>query len=124
MAGMNIRFRIHRITTPTDDHVGGAVVTGTVSYDQIQGRFQAQPESQLLLQQGLETERTYTAIVIPGTLDIQERDEVEVIQPTDHHYYGKRFRVVGARYSDLNPRDPRNYILLSLMRSVVAHGQQ
>jgi hypothetical protein len=124
MAGDNVRFRIYRISFPSDDVVGGAQVSGTLIYDQVQGRFQAQPAQQLLLQQGLETERTFTARVIPGTLTIYERDEVEVTEPFDHPYYGLKFRVVNSRYSDFNPRDPRNYILLDLVRDVRAHGSQ
>lgn len=124
MAGYNMRFAVYRISFPSDDTVGGAQTSGTLVYDQVQGRFQAQPTQQLLLQQGLETERTFTALVIPGTLTIYERDELEVIEPYDHPYHGQRFRVVHPRYSDLNPRDPRNYILLDLTRSVRAHGNQ
>lgn len=124
MAGYNMRFAVYRISFPSDDTVGGAQTSGTLVYDQVQGRFQAQPAQQLLLQQGLETERTFTALVIPGTLTIYERDELEVIEPYDHPYHGQRFRVVHSRYSDHNPRDPRNYILLDLTRSVRAHGNQ
>lgn len=124
MAGDNMRFAIYRISFPSDDIVGGAQVSGTLVYDQVQGRFQAQPAQQLLLQQGLETEQVFTARVIPGTLVIYERDEVEVIEPFDHPYHGLRFRVVGSRYSDFNPRDPRNYILLDLVRDERSHGSQ
>lgn len=121
-----MRFTIWRMSTlsGTDDVVGGAVITGSIVYDQVQGRMQAQPSQQLLLQQGLETERTFTARVIPGTLTIYERDEVEVVEPFDHPYHGLRFRVIGSRYSDFNPRDPRNYILLDLVRDVRAHANQ
>jgi hypothetical protein len=126
MAGDNVRFSVWRMSTlsGTDDVVGGAVITGSIVYDQVQGRMQAQPSQQLLLQQGLETERTFSARVIPGTLTIYERDELEVVEPFDHPYHGLRFRVIGSRYSDFNPRDPRNYILLDLVRDVRAHANQ
>jgi hypothetical protein len=124
MAGDNVRFRIWAYSFPSDDSVGGAQPSGTVLYDQVQGRFQANRESQLLLQQGLETVRTFSARLIPGTLVIHERDELEVVEPFDHPYHGQMFRVVSMRYSDFNPRDPRNYILLSLVRSVEAHASQ
>lgn len=123
-AGSNCRVDIYRIGWGTDDLVGGAVTTGTLQYQNVYCRFQANPEEQLILQQGLETVRTYSAVIIPGTLDIRERDEVEVAQPTDHQYYGDRFRVVGMRFADFPPRDPRNYIMLQLTRSVRAHNNQ
>lgn len=124
VAGLNVRFRIWRYTAQNDDAVGGAILSGTVSYDQVQARFQSNPLSQLLLQQGLEANRTYSAVIVPGTLDVRERDEVEVIQPLDHVYYGQRFRIVGMQYSDHNRRDPRNYIMLTMSRSDEAHAHQ
>jgi len=124
MAGNNVRFDLWHFTFPSDDDVGGAQPSGTVLYTSIQGRFQAQPASQLLLQQGLETERTYTAWLIPGTLNVRERDELELVEPFDHHYHGDRFRIIRVQYSDHNPRDPRNYILVYMIRSVEAHGSQ
>ena len=123
-AGYNIRANIYRINWGTDDVVGGAVTTGTLQYQNVYARFQAQPEEQLILQQGLETVRTFTCNVIPGTLDIRERDEFEVSKPTDHIYYGQRFRITNVRYTDLNKRDPRNYLMLSLSRDVRAHDNQ
>jgi hypothetical protein len=123
-AGLNIRSNIWRVTQGTDDLVGGAVITGTVVYENVLTRLEAQPEQQLLLQQGLETVRTFTAVVVPGTMVIKERDELEVIAPFDHPYYGDRFRIVSMRYSTHNPRDPRNYVMLSLIRSVRAHSLQ
>lgn len=124
MAGNNVRFTIHRMSTATDDSVGGAVITGSVVYTNVQGFFQEMPSNQLLLQQGLETLETFKARIIPGTLVIYRRDEVEITAPLDHPRYGERFRVVNSQYSSHNPRDPRNYILLDLTRSVRMHRQQ
>lgn len=123
-AGLNIRVDIIRISNDPDDVVGGAQVTGTVVYQDIAARMQANKEEQLLLQQGLQTMRTYNMVIVPGTLDINERDEVQVVKPTDHPDYGNRFRIVGVRKSDHLPRDPRNYAMLALTRSVEAHAQQ
>lgn len=124
LAGLNCRIDIWRVGYGDDDAVGGAMVTGTVQYQNILARVQPSPPEQLLLQQGLETERTFRATIVPGTLTIYERDEIEVVQPTDHAYYGDRFRVIGIQISDLNRRDPRNYMILHLSRSVRAHSQQ
>lgn len=122
-AGLNIKIAVWRITNEADDVVGGSVVTGTVS-GYYNARMQANPDQQLLLQQGLETDRTFSMVVQPGTADIRERDEIQVVEPYDHPYHDKRFRIRSMRYSDLNPRDPRNYIMLTLSRSVRAHERQ
>jgi hypothetical protein len=107
-----------------DDYVGGALITGTVAYYNVQARLEQEPANLLLNQQGIETVHIYSMTIIPGTLTVYERDEVQIVQPLDHHYYGQRFRVRGVRYSSHNPRDPRNYIMLSLNRSDRMHRQQ
>ena len=56
-AGTNLRCIILRYTEGDDDIVGGATVTGTVVYADIPLRLEEQPVQQLLLQQGLETEK-------------------------------------------------------------------
>jgi hypothetical protein len=121
-AGMNIRFDIFRVNYGSDDEVGGAVITGTCQHHDIPGRLQGEMPNQLLLQQGLETPRTFTATIFPGTLDIRERDEVWVSEPHDHVYYHQYFRVIGVTYSNFTSRDPRSYLLLSLTRSERAHS--
>lgn len=123
-AGVNCRVSIWRWTFSTDDSVGGAEPTGTFVYRDVATFLQEQPEEQLLLQQGLETQKTFQANIYPGYYTVYERDEVEIIAPSDHVYYGKRFRITNARYSSHNRRDPRNYIMLTLVRSVRAHEQQ
>lgn len=121
-AGLNCRTNIWRISWNPDDVVGGAQTTGTLQYQDVWSRIQANPEEQIILQQGLETVRTYTMTCVPCTMDIRERDEVEISKPTDHVYYGLRFRVIGVRYADHNQRDPRNYMIMQLSRSVRAHN--
>ena|SRR3990167_6105925 len=123
-AGQNIRANVWRISQSDDDAVGGSVITGTLQYVNIPFRMQQKPEEQLLLQQGLETTKIFTGIVVPGTLDIQERDEIQISKPLDHQFYGTRFRIISVRFSDFTPRDPRGYIMLTLTRSVRAHGEQ
>lgn len=123
-AGLNCSINIWRFDQKDDDDVGGAIYSGTLRYTKIPCRIQAQPIEQVLLQQGLETNKTFDAIIVPGTLAVYERDEIEVIAPCDHPYYKDKFRVESVRYSDNNPRDPRAYIMLTLTRSVLAHAQQ
>ena len=124
IAGSNCKIDIYRINYADDDIVGGAVITGTLQYQNVYARFQSDREDMVILQQGLETLRTFTFTVFPASMNIYERDEIEVIQPIDHTYYGKRFRIMSVRYSDFNQRDPRNYIILHATRSVEAHERQ
>jgi len=123
-AGRNCLLSVWRWKFLVDDSVGGAVPTGTYVYRDLPALLMENEEEQLLLQQGLETQKTFSANIVPHWLIINERDEIEVVAPTDHPYYGKRFRITNIRFSTHNRRDPRGYILLSLSRSVRAHGQQ
>jgi len=123
-AGENTRSTIWRMVNLTDDAVGGASISGTVVHTGVLTRLDSKATEQVLLQQGYETERTFTAIIVPGTLDIRERDELEITHPIDHVYYGSRFRIITIQYSTHNRRDRRNYIMLNLVRSVRAHTVQ
>ena len=123
-AGMNCKVRLWRMENLDDDIVGGAVVSGTAAYSNIRARIEANPDEQLLLQQGLETTRTFNALVVPGTLDIRERDELEVIAPGNHIYYAARFRIMGVQYSSMDTSNPNNYTRLSMIRSVRSHATQ
>lgn len=124
VAGLNSSFTIFRMDQMADDAIGGSVLSGTAIYWGILGRMQAEPETQVFAEQGLETERQFTIVLVPGTLNIRERDEVELRAPRDHNYYGKRFRVVGIEHSSHTPRDPRNYMIVHVTRSVIAHTTQ
>ena len=123
-AGYNCKVRLWRMENIDDDVVGGAVVSGTAAYSNIRARIEANPDEQLLLQQGLETIRTFNALVVPGTLDIRERDELEVIAPSNHIYYATRFRIMGIQYSSMDTSNPNNYARLSMIRSVRSHAVQ
>lgn len=123
-AGLNLRCSVIRILQDTDDVVGGAMITGSVVYSGIDIRLEEQPTEQLLLQQGAETQKTFDGIVVPGTLLIKERDEIEITFPIEDVRYGDRYRVVSARPTSFNTRDPRSYISLTLVRSERAHQQQ
>jgi hypothetical protein len=123
-AGMNSRVRIWRLANEADDVVGGAMLTGSVQYEDVRARIEANPEDQLLLQQGLETTKTFNALVVPGTLDILERDELQITRPTHHPYYAVRFRIVGVQRSSMDNYNPNTYTRLSMVRSVTSHTVQ
>src|SRR3990167_1983263 len=123
-AGLNYRCTVFRITQDTDDVVGGAMITGTAIYTGMEFGLEEQPTQQLLLQQGLETVKTFDAIITPGNLVIKERDEIEITFPIEDFRYGARFRVINARPARMNTRDPRSFIALTLVRSERAHSLQ
>ena len=123
-AGRNMRFQVWRMIADADndDEVGGAQITGSMVYDNIWGRMQGNMPSQLLLQQGLETKRTFIINVRPATLLILEADELQVKSPSTHLYYGTRFVVDGVTISNFHPGDKRGYLLLNCSHSEVAHA--
>ena len=124
MAGYNLVLDIERINYAADDVVGGAVTTGTVLHQSVYGRLQGNPPEQILLMQGLETDRTFRFLIRPGNLDIRERDLARVTFPQNHPYYNKDLRIVGVTYSNFLPDDPRNYMMIDVVRSVEAHRIQ
>ena len=124
-AGYNTRVQIHRINYASDDSVGGAVITGTVAHEHVMARIEANEQEQLLMQQpGLETVRTFNALIVPGTLDVRERDELEITAPDYHPYYALRFRIVGVQFSSMDRYNPNAYMRLSMVRSVRSHANQ
>jgi len=124
VAGLNVIALIRKISFSTDDSSGGAMVTGTVVHRDVKVRIQQQKEEQLLLQQGLEIDKSFTALCTPVTLDIDERYELEVTAPANYYLYGKPLRITNCRPADFVPGDARNYVLLTLTRSHKAHGIQ
>ena len=124
VAGMNSKARIWRYSNEDDDVVGGAVLSGTVQYANILCRMDAIPSEQLLLQQGFETTKMFTATLVPGNLDIRERDELEITAPYDHVYLGDEFRIIEVREQIFNPRNPNKYMVVTMDRSIRAHSVQ
>ena len=124
VAGTNSKARIWRYSNEDDDVVGGAVLSGTVQYANILCRMDVVPSEQLLLQQGLETTKMFTATLVPGNLDIRERDELEIIAPYDHIYLGDEFRIIEVRGQIFNSRNPNKYMVVTMTRSIRAHGVQ
>lgn len=122
-AGINCKGSIWRWRYIQDDVSGGATPTGTYIYRDIPTFLQENPVEQLLLQQGLETQKSFSANIYPGYYIIKEGDEFEVIAPSDHYHYGDRFRIINARPFH-NRRDPRSYMALTMIRSEESHEHQ
>lgn len=111
-AGLNALMRVWRVANVADDDVGGAILSGTIVYQCVHCRLTPYSASQLLLQQGLETKRTFGIVTWPPTMVIYERDVVEIIGPTYHPYYGQRFRVLDVERTAIHPADQRGYMTL------------
>ena len=125
VAGFNIKVRVWRVSfANADDVVGGAVVTGTYAYSNVQARLHEMPVDHVFFQQGIEVTKSFRMMVKPSTLMIYDRDEVEVTWPPGHRFYGDRFRVMGDAYTNFHPREDRGYLILDLTRSVRAHANQ
>jgi hypothetical protein len=121
-AGMNLQVRFTRLVYNfTDDDNGGANPTGTVLYDNIAGRIDEEPTNTAFLQQGLETKKIFSAMFWGHYLLFREQDEVEVISPPNHEYYGQKFRVVDRISSSNHPAQKRNVWIAKLERSQIAH---
>jgi len=115
--GLNIKLTVWRMSTVLgDDAVGGAISTGTPLYTDIRARMEEQRPSQIVLEQGLETDQIWTCVVRPPTMTVRERDEVEITFPPEHEYLGDRFRIRGIQRTGLHPRDRRGFLSLTLSR--------
>jgi len=115
-AGLNIRVRIWRIEEQTDDDYGGAVVSGTILYNTADARLQALKPDPLLLQQGLEIDSLFRLLVHGSDRPYREYDEVEVIWPPKHKYYGERFRIIKIQEDALHPLDRRNFVEFTMSK--------
>lgn len=120
--GMNARMNIWRINFDPDDEVGGAVVTGTCVYQDVLCRVDSVRPEMVLVQQGLEVPRIFTAHIVPATLQVFERDEVEMVFPINHPYYGMRLTVRGVQHLGMRLDDLRAYIILTLSKTDFAHA--
>ncbi len=122
VAGLNVKVNFWQMSPMADDDVGGAIVTGTLAYADIAGRLSPRRPSQMMLEQGLETERIFDLIITgygaAHALTVRERDEIEVAWPLDHPDYGHRFRVVGVQYPSRRSKyGPLEFTLSRIERS-------
>lgn len=122
-AGTDCAVNIIRLVYSTDDDVGGANPSGTYLHQHIDARLEEDSIDSAFFQQGLETIKTFSAMVWGHNLDVREQDEVEVVSPPNHKYFGKKFRVVDCRYDSRHPAIKQNYALLKMTRSQVAHAE-
>lgn len=120
-AGLNCLVNIIRLTT-TDDEVGGAYSTGTILYNSIDARIDEEPTRTEFLQQGLETVKIFSGMFWGHNLVFREQDQINVVSPPNHEYYGQRFRIVDKAGSSNHPAQKRNVWIVKLTRSQQSHG--
>jgi hypothetical protein len=120
-AGNNLHAKFTRLTYPNDDEVGGALPSGTVVYASVEGRIQDSVPAVEFALQGISTNKVSTAEFYPGTLDIREKDDAEVISPPNHPYFGITFRVNSVQKPNYHPADPRGFLLVTMVRNT-KHG--
>lgn len=123
-AGLNLLSTVWRYTFPADDDQGGAVPSGTVIYTRVPTRIAPQKPTMALLEQGLELPTMFTAVLHPGTLQVEFNDEIEVTDPHISNYYNLHFRIVGVQSTSMYADDPRGFVLLTVKRVERAHGIQ
>lgn len=122
-AGNNCRVRAIRLVY-TDDEVGGAYPSGTVLHESLEARLDEDSTDSAFIQQGLETTKVFSGMIWGWQLQIIEQDEIEVISPPNHRYFGKRFRVEDARYDSRHPSIKQGYLLVKLTRSQTSHRNE
>lgn len=116
-AGNNLLAKFWRKSYPVNDIVGGALPSGTVTYENVQGRIQAATPIPAFAMQGVETSKIMIGTFFPGSLDIQEYDECEVTSPPNHPYFGFKFRIDTVQPPNYHPSDPRGVLILTMVRS-------
>lgn len=121
MHGLNVKISFIQNSCSDDDDVGGAVITGTVSYAGIAARLSARRPSQQALEAGLEVNRIFD-LIIPKQLALNERDEVQVTWPTDSPYYNEQFRIMGIQYD--SRRSGRGHTEFTLSRIERSRSEQ
>jgi len=107
-----------------DDVVGGALITGTPLHIRIRGRIESLRPTQLLLEQGLEYQRLWSVALRPASLDVRERDELEITHPTTHLFFGERFRIMAIEHSGMHPKDSRDFLKLTVRHVDFARSLQ
>lgn len=99
MQGLNLKATIWRMNNAADDSSGGAVLTGTPQYVNQPFAIAARRPTQISLEQGLEVPKIFDGTTRLCGVTLYERDEVEVTCPSNHPYYGLRFRITGIQPS-------------------------
>jgi len=123
-AGMDCKVRAIRWVFPSDDDVGGARPSGTVLHESLDASLTEESADITFLQQGIQAKKAFSGMIWGHQLQIREDDDLEVISPPNHDYYGKRFTVKDATHDTRHPGIKQRYLLVKLTRSQIAHGEE
>lgn len=123
-AGDNLGVKIWHFIYIADDAVGGAVPSGTVLYQHAHARIAPVAPTTPLLEQGVETNKLYRAIIDGRDIQIQEQDVVEITSPVIHFEYGKKYRALAVQRQSFAPNDRRQYLIVTMSRIEQAHGNE
>jgi hypothetical protein len=78
--------------------------------------MKAEKPTTALLEQGVDVQPIFSALLFPGNIVIEHNDQIEILKPDYGWYAGKKFRVIGVQRDSENPWDERNQIRLTLKR--------
>lgn len=120
-AGLNCRMNVWRIRNAADDPTGGAIVTGTLAYENCEASIVESSGTIMMQQQGYEVPVMFNVMVKIPNNDISERDELVVTAPYNHELIGLRLKVSGVHLLPYGPSDHRRYVHLVATRSSFAH---
>lgn len=115
-AGYNLHVAVWRIENDADDLIGGAQPTGTCLGTRIPARFTPARASMILAQQGIEAIKVWQ-VELPYKVTLKEHDELQIVQPKRHRFYGKRFLVTEVTDSSMHPADSRAYQTVTVKRA-------
>lgn len=118
MQGLVVVFDVVRMTW-TDDDVGGAVQTGTVVGESIQGMLNVLAPTRIALEQGLETPRIADVLLRPraGALTILESDQLQIVGPTGQPNLNEFWRVESVQEpTGMHPKNRKRFLRLRITR--------
>ena len=123
VAGLNCKVNVIRWIESSDDEVGGVYPSGTYIHTSIDATIEEELTDPTFIQQGIQTKKTFSGMLWGHNLQVLENDDLEVVSPPNHRYFGKRFSVEDARYDSRHPAIKQSYLLVRLTRSQVAHRE-
>lgn len=122
-AGMTHVCSLISFSYPTDDSSGGAVPSGTVVYERLDARVEANMPTMALLEQGLEVPTLFQVLIHPGNIEAKHNDQIVFTAPTNDWFYNKKFRIVGLTRSSNAAGNDRNLIKFVVRRWEESHGE-
>ena len=117
--GLNIKVTVWRIMQQPDDEIGGANMSEYRVFENLPARIESNRPNTLLLDQGLDVDESFQMIFHPCA--VRERDEIEVVWPSQHRFYQKRMRISALQNTSMNPLDSRDFMSVTLRRKDYAH---